>query len=368
MARTLLSFILQSWFDTISICATAIFYQKNGLLNLAAVRIVDDVLIASETHTAQKFVRDVESKCKLGTVVFAPTDFLFFGLDLIQDSDMTTTIHGDSRLNALSCFLLDLHRRKQSEMTLNDVQLRSFRSINSSLGWLGSNASLFCTFYSSWVQQKAPSPTVKDLVSQINSLRPFKKLGTTSLYKRPSNGSFELSILIFADTSRKDDYGQLCFLSGLLFGDLKLDSIFHVLSWSPRKSRRPVKSVASAETLAAREAIDEGKVLVNALTELLNIKIGLWIAVDSKDLFSSLSTCWLALDRSIRGVVGSIRFEFATKTISKMISLLGTINLADSGTKTDSNLCQSFRLLFNTGSIPFIFEQAIFQSSDQFTG
>ncbi len=110
------------------------FIKKNGLMDLAAVRNVDDVLIASENHTAQKFVRDVESKHKLGTVGFGPTEFLFFGLHVIQDSDMTTTIHGDSKLNALSCFPLDLHRRKQSEMTLNDVELRSFRSINCSLG------------------------------------------------------------------------------------------------------------------------------------------------------------------------------------------------------------------------------------------
>ncbi len=304
MARTLRSFILQSWFNTISICATAIFIKKNGLLNLAAVRLVDDVLIASEKHTAQKFVRDVESNYKLGTVVFGPTDFLFFGLHVIQDSGMATTIHDGCKRNSLSCFPLDRHRRKQSEMTLNDVELRSFRSINSSLGWLGSNASPFCAFYSSWLQQKAPSPTVKDLISQINSLWLSKKLGTTTLYKRPSNGSIELSVLFFADASRKDDHGQFCFLSGLLFGDLKLDSIFHVLSWSSIKSRRPVKSVASAETLAAGEAIDEGKVLVNALAELLNIKIGLWVALDSKDLFSTLSSCRLALDRSIRYDVG----------------------------------------------------------------
>ncbi len=51
--------------------------------------------------------------------------------------------------------------------------------------------------------------------------------------------------------------------------------------------------MSSAETLAAGEAIDEGEVLVDALTNLLNIKIGLCIAVHSKDLFSTLSTCSL---------------------------------------------------------------------------
>ncbi len=51
-----------------------------------------------------------------------------------------------------------------------------------------------------------------------------------------------------------------------------------------------------------------------------------------------------------------------------MILLAETINLADPGTKAESNLCQSLQILFNTGSIPYNFEQAIFHSFDQFTG
>ncbi len=96
--------------------------------------------------------------------------------------------------------------------------------------------------------------------------------------------------------------------------------------------------------------------------------IGLWIAVDSKDLFSTLSTCRLATDRSIRGGVGTTRFEFATRTISQMIWIPGSINLADPGTKPYNNLCQSLQLLLTSGKIPFDFNEAIFQSSDQFTG
>ena len=76
---------------TQSRCVPQLFFIKNnGLLNLAAIRIADDVLIASEKHAAQKFVRDIESKYKLGTVVFGPTDFLFFGLHFIQYSKMAT--------------------------------------------------------------------------------------------------------------------------------------------------------------------------------------------------------------------------------------------------------------------------------------
>ena len=51
-----------------------------------------------------------------------------------------------------------------------------------------------------------------------------------------------------------------------------------------------------------------------------------------------------------------------------MIWIPGNFNLADPGTKTDSNLSQSLQLLLATGQISFDFNEAIFQSSDQFTG
>ncbi len=196
---------------------------------------------------------------------------------------------------------------------LNKVEFRSFRSANSSLGWLGTNESLFCALYSSWLQQKAPTPAVQDLISQINYVKQLKKLDTSISYLLPENGFHNVSVLIFADAIHPSDHGQLAFLSGLLFGDLASGSVFHVLSCPSRKLRRPVKSIASAETLAAGEAIDEGKVTVRAFEDLFGFKIQLSIAIDSKEVFTTLSTCQLASDRSIRGDVGTIRFEFAKK-------------------------------------------------------
>ena len=65
--------------------------------------------------------------------------------------------------------------------------------------------------------------------------------------------------------------------------------------------------------------MDEGKVLVKALEELLGTEVKLWIVVDYKDLFSTLLTRRLATDRSIRGDVSSLRFEFSTKNVSSMM-------------------------------------------------
>ena len=120
--------------------------------------------------------------------------------------------------------------------------------------------------------------------------------------------------------------------------------------------------------LGAGEAINEGKVLAKALEELLGTEVKLWIVVDSKDLFSTLSTCRLATDRSIRGDVSSIRFEFATKNVSSMIWVPGKINLADPGTKPDSQLTQTLQVLLESGCLPINFSDAIIQSSNPSTG
>ena len=253
-----------------------------------AVKIVDDVLITAKRDKTEKFISSVKSQYKLGTIAYGPGSFPFNGLCIIRDTNFTTRIHGDSKLESLSGIPIDRRRRKQITETLNAVELKAFRSINSTTGWLSTNAWLLCSFYSSRLQQRAPHPTVQDLIYQINELKILKKHGTSASYDRPEKRNYDISVLIFADASQHNDHGQLCYLAGLLFGKLKSGSTFHALSWCSHKSQRPVKSVTSAEALAAEEAIDEGKVLVRAIQELLCTKVNLCIVVDSKDLFSAL--------------------------------------------------------------------------------
>ena len=156
---------------------------------------------------------------------------------------MTIRIHGDEKLESLNCFPIDRHRRKHVSEVLNHVEQKSFRSVNSSIGSFGTNASLLCSFYSSWLQQRAPNPTVKDLIYQIIALKLLKKPGTSTSYNRPKKGECKLSILVFADSSKQNDHGQLSYLPRLLFGNFECASISHKLSRSSHKSQRPVKSV-----------------------------------------------------------------------------------------------------------------------------
>lgn len=90
---------------------------------------------------------------------------------------------------------------------------------------------------------------------------------------------------MFSYAARLLSQGKLCSIARLLIGYLTEGSIFHTLSWSSSKSKRPVRSVYAAEILAVGEAIDEGKNIAHAYNKLLGRKVDLLIALDSKDLF-----------------------------------------------------------------------------------
>lgn len=65
-------------------------------------------------------------------------------------------------------------------------------------------------------------------------------------------------------------------------------------------------------------------------------KVLILISLDSKDLCTTQFTCRNAINRSIRGDAGVMRFEFETKKVSRMIRIPGNTNLSDLGTKINS--------------------------------
>lgn len=194
---------------------------------------------------------------------------------------------------------------------------------------------------------------------QPNIVRKLKRLGTFICYPRPTDTSnYELTVLGFADASKPNEYGQIGVLTGLLVGKLEQGSIFHSLSWISHKSKRPVKCIPAAEILASGETIDEAKSIAHTYRELLNMDISVQLCVDSKDLFTSLSTQRNSIDRSIRADVACIRFEFQVGCVDKITWIPGKINLADVLTKTDSPLLEALQLTLFNGRLNIDFQQS----------
>ena len=76
-----------------------LFYAvKDSDLEIIAVKIVDDVLITVRRSRIQNFISSIKRRCILGTVVFGPGSFLFYGLQVIQDMDMTIRIHDEEKI------------------------------------------------------------------------------------------------------------------------------------------------------------------------------------------------------------------------------------------------------------------------------
>ena len=347
-----------------------LFYiSKEGKLQIVAVKVVDDILFAGEESYVKSTIKKIQDNYELGTIAYGPGSFLFYGLQISQLEDFTISVHADDKLNAIECYPIDRNRRKQNDSILNSIEERSFRSVNSSLGWIGTVSSLFCSFYASYLQQKVPETTIHDLITQINAVRHLKKLGTITTYKRPQlKKDYKLSVVMFSDASKTADKSQLGYIGGLLIGELHDSSLFHTLTWSSHRSSRPVKSVGAAEILAAGEAIDESKALVQALSVLLNMKIDLKLLLDSRDLFESISTCRNSTDRSIRADVSVIRYEFETHHINRIIWIPGKANLADPATKPGSPLTSALQLSLFSGELSLVMDDHVFRDSLQDTG
>lgn len=119
---------------------------------------------------------------------------------------------------------------------------------------------------------------------------------------------------------------------------MKSDSVYHVISWNWHKARRRVKSIGAAETLAAGDAVDIGKILEKAYATILQGQVDLVIVVDTKDIYTTLSTQRELLDKSIRRDVGVIRFEIETKTVAEFVWILRKLIFVDNDTKFDCSL------------------------------
>lgn len=324
--------------------------------------MVDDLLAAGIGDKAHNLLTQFNHQFKLGSLKIGPGRFRFFGTNVIQNEDLSVIKNADVKLEGIFEYSVSRLRRKSQDSSLNMIEKRAYMSTNSSLGWIGTAASPICPFYTSHLQQKAPEIKVKHLIEQNNILKKLKKYGTTIAYPRPPlNVELPLSIVVFDDASRSDENGQIGIIAGLVVGDVREGSTFHTLLWLSHKSKRALKSVPLAEILAAAEGIDEGKAISAVYCELLETDVKLRIFVDSKDLFTSMSTQRVSVDRSIRGDVSSNRFEFQTGTVSEISWVPGKLNISDVLTKTDSSLTETLLLIITTGFL-FIDFQSVIES------
>lgn len=351
--------VLALGFEPIALCPQLFAMRANGSIVVLLAKVVDDIILAGKVDTVDNVIAAINQKFPLGTIAHGPGLLRFFGLNIRQNEDHSINVDCDDKLSAIAPYPLPLARRKAPDEPLNSIEARAFASINAALGWIGITCSLFCSEMSSRLQQSAPKATTRMISTQATQLRALQRLGTTSTYVPPSRSvDHQLSILSFSDAGRECDNAQLAHLTGLLIGGFQRGSIFHLLAWSSHKSRRPVKSIGAAETLACGEALDDGKLLAAAAGDVFGKRVPLLIALDSRDLFTSLSTKRNSIDRSIRADVNILRHDYELDMLRELVWIPGKINLSDPGTKPNSPLCDALRITLQDGRLSLNYEIA----------
>lgn len=102
-----------------------------------------------------------------------------------------------------------------------------------------------------------------------------------------------LSVVVFSDTGRHADTGKLAFVAIILIDDLSLQYVLHTIACSYHKTKRVFRSrIIAAEILEAGEAIGDGNLLAQTLPSEISTEVFLFIVLDSKDFYTSLSTQW----------------------------------------------------------------------------
>lgn len=181
------------------------FKIAGGKLVLVVAKIFDDLKAAGIGDNAKEFLEGFHQRFALGTFNHGPGKLRFFGINTIQNEYFTVDTDADDKLEAVTEYPITRPRRKQSDQELNKLEKSVFASVNSSIGWIGTASSPLCSFYSIYLQQKAPDVTAAHMCEQISIVRKLKKLGTTISYPRPTDKSrYEISILVFSDASLVD--------------------------------------------------------------------------------------------------------------------------------------------------------------------
>lgn len=123
------------------------------------------------------------------------------------------------------------------------------------------------------------------------------------------------------------------------------------MSCSSHRAKRPVSSIGAAEILTAVEAIEEGKIIAQTLSSLYSTTVPLIVAIDSMDLFTSLSTHPNSTEKSNSADFNVFRHERDRRSVARFVWIPNKENIADLGTKPDGPLVKVLQLYMADGCL-----------------
>lgn len=109
------------------------------------------------------------------------------------------------------------------------------------------------------------------------------------------------------------------------------------------------------------------KILCEAISVMLRMKINLYIVVYPKELFKTLSTFRNAIETYICGDLNVIRYAFETQKINSMIWVLRNVNLPELFTKPIGPLDQALQPNIYPCAVTIDLKEALARQMNQFT-
>ena len=126
-----------------------------------------------------------------------------------------------------------------------------------------------------------------------------------------------------------------------------------MLDWTSGKQQRVSFSSIGAEILAAALSADRAGLLAERLQHLFNLwpTLPLVLTVDSKGLFSNLSTTHEGSDYRLRPTVQRIRNSYESREIRTIQWIPGSLNLADGLTKRNTVAYKRLNEVIRSGAV-----------------
>lgn len=96
-----------------------LFYKmKNEKLVLIVAKIVDDLKAAGEDNRAKEFMDKFDKTFKFGDIKHVPGKLCFFGINTVQNGDLTIEKDADDKMDAVPEYPFSRQRRKQYDQAL----------------------------------------------------------------------------------------------------------------------------------------------------------------------------------------------------------------------------------------------------------
>ena len=242
-------------------------WHGNERLTLLASTHVDDLKVTGDDEWINWLVKEIEQRVGKLTLQYAKDGFDHCGIHHKQQLDGTITMDQNAYVKTLRH--IPVPKGIDPEAAADTSFQKAYMTLLGGLGWL-TLTRYDISIFVSCLQRFNKNPKMKHVVNANRLLSWLVRHDLTCHYK-PLKGN--LRIVCISDSAfKKEDHEGLA-MRGALICIVEDDNkspggILHIIEHYSRKQKRVVRSTFSAEINALVDAIEHGKLVMFAMTEL----------------------------------------------------------------------------------------------------